>query len=371
MSSCNADECTGAILEMSRIEKFSKIFSELERCKEDVQKQKILEMNKLIVDMDKEEFETIFTVHSCNKIHKIIREKKLTLVNAIVLLKHIGCCKVLKRIWIDYFEESSLNRRFKKMIIDEKKKKEKDDYFLVDLCECYLVLFDNFSSKLISIRAPCLLKVALNKEKFREIQKEAETALLALSCIAEHQFPEQELHLNEIKEIIKYHQVQHNLTQLAYQSAWQFFINRLYFNENLEEVIVNELHLAEEARKELDELSKCVDWKRKKDVRGKEKKEEIALLRWLQALVVFLSSSKLWNDEFAELIGSIVQVFRFAKDNYEEIGERCINILLKEAFESFYVKVEDFLKEGAFDVLERISQSTLNDEITISCLQFY
>ncbi|KAH7820362.1 uncharacterized protein MONOS_2267 [Monocercomonoides exilis] len=151
----------------------------------------------------------------------------------------------------------------REMIIDEneKKKDEKDERLLIDLCECYLTLGYDFPYELHSICVPCLLKTALKKEESKETQNETEMALLALSkavCC----FIEQELNLNEIKEIIKYHQGHRNLTQLAYQSAWLFLMDRFLY-ENVEEVIANELHLAREAARELEELTRCVNWKKK------------------------------------------------------------------------------------------------------------
>ncbi|KAH7828412.1 uncharacterized protein MONOS_15190 [Monocercomonoides exilis] len=105
----------------------------------------------------------------------------------------------------------------------------------------------------------CLLKVTLKKEEDEETQKEVEMALLALSCIYSHYEIEQKQYLNEIKEIIHYHQEHHNLTRLAYLYAWEFLILRLNTDKSLNEVIVNELHFIREARREIEDLSKCVD----------------------------------------------------------------------------------------------------------------
>eukprot|EP00770_Monocercomonoides_exilis_P002805 MONOS_2787.1-p1 / transcript=MONOS_2787.1 / gene=MONOS_2787 / organism=Monocercomonoides_exilis_PA203 / gene_product=unspecified product / transcript_product=unspecified product / location=Mono_scaffold00060:3828-4299(+) / protein_length=111 / sequence_SO=supercontig / SO=protein_coding / is_pseudo=false len=100
---------------------------------------------------------------------------------------------------------------------EEEKKEEKDEKLLVDLCECNLLLGSIFSSKLISICVPCLLKVASDKEENEEAQKEVEMALLALNNIGFCKV-EQELFLDKITEIIKYLQEHRNLTRLAYQS---------------------------------------------------------------------------------------------------------------------------------------------------------
>ncbi|KAH7830612.1 uncharacterized protein MONOS_17060 [Monocercomonoides exilis] len=164
------------------------------------------------------------------------------------------------------------------------------------------------TSKLLPIYMPRILKVALKKEESEEIQKEVEIALLALRNVDEAKM-KKERYLNEIKEIIKHHQEHHNLTRLAYLSAWEFFVNRFYRDKSLEEVFVNELHFVREARRELEELSNCVNWKRKKGENDgeKETKEEILLRRWLQALFSCFFTCELWNEEIVELLASTVK----------------------------------------------------------------
>ncbi|KAH7823793.1 uncharacterized protein MONOS_17582 [Monocercomonoides exilis] len=102
-----------------------------------------------------------------------------------------------------------------------------------------------------------LLKVAKRKEEDEETQKEAEMALMTLSHQNEYQSIEQKLYLNEIKEIIQYHQQHNNLTQLSYQSAWQFLIERLPQGSKLAKTTVNELHFVREATRGLNELIEC------------------------------------------------------------------------------------------------------------------
>ncbi|KAH7829798.1 uncharacterized protein MONOS_3341 [Monocercomonoides exilis] len=141
----------------------------------------------------------------------------------------------------------------KEMIIDEnEKKKEVNEKILTDLCESYLLLNRWPSSEMDSIIVPCLLKVASKKDETEEAQKEVEIALLALGNIG---FWEK-LYLNEITDIIKYHQEHQNLTRLAYQSAWGILIYGFTKVDSLEEVIVNELHFVREATRELEELTK-------------------------------------------------------------------------------------------------------------------
>eukprot|EP00770_Monocercomonoides_exilis_P002643 MONOS_2626.1-p1 / transcript=MONOS_2626.1 / gene=MONOS_2626 / organism=Monocercomonoides_exilis_PA203 / gene_product=unspecified product / transcript_product=unspecified product / location=Mono_scaffold00055:88926-89638(+) / protein_length=192 / sequence_SO=supercontig / SO=protein_coding / is_pseudo=false len=170
--------------EISATEKFLKYLNELVYCDEEGQKQEILEMNEIIDGMNNKEFNAAFTKGLFNKVHRMIEEKKISMTIAVELLKHIGYCKVLKRIWFRGFEESSLNQRFKQMIIEEdKKKEERNEKLLTDLCECHLLLNRRASSELFSIYVPYLLKVAMNKEESEENQKEVEMALLALSNV--------------------------------------------------------------------------------------------------------------------------------------------------------------------------------------------
>ncbi|KAH7828491.1 uncharacterized protein MONOS_13196 [Monocercomonoides exilis] len=260
----------------------------------------------------------------------MIDEKKINIGNIILLLKHIGYCKTLKRTSNSNFEHSSLGKRFEEMIVEEyKKKEERDERLLADLCECYLLLNGRVSLELLSICASCILKVALNKEENEKVQKEVEMALLASNCF-------------------------------GYHSAWKFLIDRLLNDRYLEEVFVNELHFVREARSELDELSKCIDWKAKEEGGGrKEKKEMDIILGWLQILEFFFSLCQLWNEEFAELVSSIVQVFRAAKDNYGEINDQCVHLLILTEDKR---GVKDLLNGGAVDAfMEEIIQSTLKD----------
>ncbi|KAH7815019.1 uncharacterized protein MONOS_14022 [Monocercomonoides exilis] len=256
----------------------------------------------------------------------------------------------------------------REMMIDEnKKKKEMNEKILTDLCECCLTLGFDFSFEFLSICVPCLLKAALKKEENEETQMEVEMALFALSSIGYCKVPK-EMYLSELKEIIQYHQEHHNLTQLAYQSAWQFLIRRILCDRNLEDVIVNELHFGREAARELKELTRNVDWKRgKEEEKEKETKEVIMTRRWIDIVDNYLIEFTLWKEEFVVLICSVVQVFRAAKDNNKEIRNQCIYLFRSAAF-NWNMKVEDLLKGGAVDaVLEEMKQSTLDDEVTFKC----
>ncbi|KAH7815980.1 uncharacterized protein MONOS_13777 [Monocercomonoides exilis] len=263
-------------------EKFTKLLDELEDCDGNEQKQNIEEMNGLMDELCEEEFRSVFTINNFDKIEKMIEEKKLTLENTMMLMKHIAYCNALAE--------------------------------------------------------------GLKKK----------------------------LYLKEIEEIVKYHQEHHNLTQIAYQIVWRFIITQFKIDYSLENVIVNELHFAREATRELNELSKCVDWKRKEEEEGEKKtEEENRMKRWIRTLGFFNQSCALWNNEFIGLIGSIVQVFQAAKKNHRESCKECI-FLFRNAAKSRAVKVEAFLKSGAIDVvLEEMKRSTLEDEVANEIFHFF
>ncbi|KAH7818884.1 uncharacterized protein MONOS_1744 [Monocercomonoides exilis] len=357
---------------MSITEKFTALFDGLEECDEEEQVQKIMEINGLIDEMNGKEFESIFTIELFNKIHQKIEKNSLSLVTATLLLKHVGRCKELKCFLCDSFDDSSLSESMKEMIINESEKKN-DEMLLIDLCECFTFLYIDFiPDEFRSIIVHCLLKAASKKEGNEETQKEVEMALLCLSCIDDGTEIEQGLYLNEITEIIKHHQEHHNLTRLANQSAWQFLMNRFYWDKNLEEVIVNELHFAREARRELEDLSKSVDWKKKEEGKGEnEAKEVLVIERWFDVISEFLNSYTLWDEELAGLIGSLVQMIRESRDNHKDICNRCLDSL-RCAAENRNVEIDVFLKEGTIVVFsEEMNQSTVNDDILWNCLLFF
>ncbi|KAH7818439.1 uncharacterized protein MONOS_18019 [Monocercomonoides exilis] len=386
---CNEDIFYNEAQERSLADKFSKLFSGLERCPESEQKRKIEEMNLMVEEMNKEEFKSIFTKELYDRISKMIEKKKITTNNALVLLKQVGYFNVLKTIWGSGFHYSELNNRVEKMIAEEnEKKEEKNEKLLVDLCECFLFLSCKFSKELLSICEPCLLKVTLRKEENNEAQKEVEIALLALSCVHGDHPIEQKLYLNEIKEIIKYHQDYRCLTCLSYESAWEyltqkfndskfkgsFFVDewRRAREESLEEVILNELHFAREATRELEELMKFVDWKREKEEerRGKEVKEVLVTRRWLHTLWIFFRNFRFWKEEFAELIGIIVRVYRASRINCKVINCQCIR-LFEAVTGDRDATIEDLLKSGIVSFfLEELQQSTIKSSMTCQSLTF-
>ncbi|KAH7814898.1 uncharacterized protein MONOS_18383 [Monocercomonoides exilis] len=373
MEMCDACKFSDDAQEPSLAEKYSKLLGQLEHSTESEQKQKIEEMNETVEKMNKKEFTSVFTEELFSKIRQMIEEKKLSIDNALVLLKHVGYFNMLNGMWNFYFDNSMLSIRLQKMIINENNKKEgKNEKLLIDLCECNFMLYnDNTSDELVSIIVLYLMKAALKKEENEEIKKEVEMALFALSKIGYHEI-NKELYLNEIKEIIKYHQEHHNLTRLTYQSAWKFLTIRFYCDKSLEAVILYELHFAREAIRELEELTKWVNWKKIEEEMSKEEANEVLVIRrWIGTLEIYFSCCLLRNEEYVGLFGSVVRVFRAAKENHKEIFEKCIDLLI-EATEKRAVIIDGLLKSGAIDaVLEEIQWTILNDTMIFQSLRLF
>eukprot|EP00770_Monocercomonoides_exilis_P004898 MONOS_4874.1-p1 / transcript=MONOS_4874.1 / gene=MONOS_4874 / organism=Monocercomonoides_exilis_PA203 / gene_product=unspecified product / transcript_product=unspecified product / location=Mono_scaffold00136:26190-27506(-) / protein_length=368 / sequence_SO=supercontig / SO=protein_coding / is_pseudo=false len=330
-------------------EMFVRLLGELKDSNKNEQKQIIEEVNGILDEMERKELESVLSDELSNKIHKMIKEKKLSMENAILLLKHIGYLKTLKRINIYDFEKISLGERIDKMNAEEEEKKEeKNKKLLADLCECYLLLTYRPSYEFISASCIlCILKVASRKDETEEVQKDVEIALLALRYISQYFKVPEELYLNEIREIIKYHQKHHNLTSLAYQSAWQFLVNRMVYDNSPVEVIANELHFAREAISELEELTKCIDWKKNGD-QMKEMEEENLLEKWITTLNIYFRGCEIRKKEHVVLIESIIQMLRAAKDYCSGISEKCIELLITVSYNTS-VEIEDLLKCGAVE----------------------
>ncbi|KAH7828041.1 uncharacterized protein MONOS_9338 [Monocercomonoides exilis] len=141
--------------------------------------------------------------------------------------------------------------------------------------------------------------------------------------------------------------------------------------DRLEDTVANELHFVGEAARELEELARCIDWKKKEEMNKEEAKEEFALTKWDETIVIYFFRCELWNEELVELFRSMVRVFRAARENKREISYKCI-YTLRNAAERRVVKVEDLLKGEAVDaVLEEIQRQTLNEGRTNECFQFF
>eukprot|EP00770_Monocercomonoides_exilis_P015864 MONOS_15815.1-p1 / transcript=MONOS_15815.1 / gene=MONOS_15815 / organism=Monocercomonoides_exilis_PA203 / gene_product=unspecified product / transcript_product=unspecified product / location=Mono_scaffold01363:1575-2246(-) / protein_length=224 / sequence_SO=supercontig / SO=protein_coding / is_pseudo=false len=129
----------------------------------------------------------------------------------------------------------------------------------------------------------------------------------------------------------------------------QFLMFRIFYERSLEEVFMNELHFVREARRELEELTRCVDWKRKEgenEIRGKDTKEVMELRKCIETVGVFLYEYRLRTEEYAVLIGCIIQILQAAKDNHREVEGRCTE-LLKHASRNAAVEIDDLLESGA------------------------
>ncbi|KAH7818671.1 uncharacterized protein MONOS_18670 [Monocercomonoides exilis] len=360
---------------MNVADSFYELFSKLKDCNDAEQKQIIDEMNQVMDKMNKKEFNTVFTIDTFEKFFKMIEEKKLSIGNAILLLNHMRYCKAQEDTHINSFANSMFDKNFDLMIVKEEKKNEgEDEILLIDLCRSFLLLHDEHT--VFFFRPACihfLLKVALNKEESEKDQKKVEMVFLALSNICELEDLRQELYLNEIKEIIQYHQEHRNLIQLVYWSVWRFLINRFYSDITLEGVIVNDLCLGREAIGEIEELSKNVDWKKKEDEMSKETepKELLMINRWLDSLAYFFKYSQFGCKENAELIACVVTLCRKSFDYFKEISFRSISLFDAMISEST-VSISDLQQNGVFDIaLKIIQQSTLNDDSMEICIDFF
>ncbi|KAH7821770.1 uncharacterized protein MONOS_18639 [Monocercomonoides exilis] len=321
--------------------------------------------------MDKEELDLrILQEDTLNKIGKMIEKEEIQLKNACILLKHVGYCMVLKEIDYECFRKSSLRYEFEKMIFKEYgKKDEKNEMLLVDLCECYLLFHGrNLRKELLLICLRCLLKAALNKEESKEAQRNVEIALLAMSNINSGEIIGKELYLNEIKEIIEYHQRNCNLTHLAYQSAWSFLFCRLFANSKLLDDFVNILHFAREATRELSALRRKVDWKAsRKEL--KHMKNAIIVKRWCKlslSAIIYLQ-----RGEVAELIECVVSVCKSANNKRRDIIKEFISTIEELMITTRESSIILLLRGGVIGViLEDISQTTTKKEEIFNFLKF-
>ncbi|KAH7829489.1 uncharacterized protein MONOS_18562 [Monocercomonoides exilis] len=355
------------------VEKYTELFSELEHCNEDEQAHKIEKMIEMNNEMKEGNIITIFTTELFNQMDKMIEKRKLSLDNLLLLLKRVWSCKGLKHIWGQRFACSSLCKRFEKLIVDEEKKNEdKNEKHFIDLFECYISLNNCFPTELQTICMHFLLEIASNKGESEEIKKKVETALLTLSHIDEYYKIGQELYLNEIKDIIQYHQEHRNLSQLAYQSAWQFLIGRLFLDKNLRDTIANELSFVKEATKELNELAKSVNNKRKEEDKGEKEVKEVQIIRnWIYAINHFVLDYPFFDEKSVGMFCSLVGLCNAARENERELFRDCISLFETAAYNE-YSSIEVFSKSGVFDLcLDEIQQPTMEDKIIWSCLRFF
>ncbi|KAH7821084.1 uncharacterized protein MONOS_11455 [Monocercomonoides exilis] len=355
------------------IGKFISFGIKLPKLNEAEQKQKIMEMNGMIDEMNKNDLDYVMSVTLFGDINELINHDKMTAENATLFFRNMGYFKLLFLITDESFDVSSLGDIFRRMIFKEKRRKEeKNEKLLIDLIECFLSMTmesETFPKDVYSYCVSSLLNVAQIKEENEEAQKEVEMALLALSNINKHCRVEKELYLNEVTEIIKYHQDHHNLTRLAYQSVWQFLGNRLDTDKSLNEVIVNELHFGKEAKRELEELSKCVNWKKEKE-NWKEQKEVSVMKRWINTISNMPLHYRTLKGKFDELICCLVKLCRASRNDEPELSDAIIKYFHRQVYLSIY----DFsILESDILVLflEDIQQSTLKKTISSESLELF
>ncbi|KAH7816624.1 uncharacterized protein MONOS_18207 [Monocercomonoides exilis] len=363
------------IEKMPLTNKFWKTFLELEDCITTVQEQKIEELNELVNSMNEKELKYIYVKELFWRVDRMIREEKMTLENAILLLKQVGYWKVLKIKDVKNHTGRHLRERLKHMIYEEEKKEEKNEKKLIDLCECFQLISDknwaaNQNSLLISIFITCLLKVALKKEINEETQKEVELALLALGDIDANTKANKEQYLDEITEIIEYHQEHHNLTRLAYQSAWGFLVDINDPSSELTYKITNKLHFAREATKELDELWKCADGKEKENDL-KNSKHTCIIERWGETIHSFLEKHRDCSETTEHLLLTVFKQMRATRDNYRDIFQKYI-IAFKILFQKGRYDARTLLKGGAVEYfLEETYRQTPDHVMCIYIFRFF
>ncbi|KAH7819195.1 uncharacterized protein MONOS_17966 [Monocercomonoides exilis] len=232
------------------------------------------------------------------------------------------------------------------MITEENDKKEqgKDEKLQLDLCECQM--------------SP---RLAINKEESEETQKEVEEALQALSSIGHFVYVHKGCYLNEITNIIKYHQEHNNLTRLAYQSAWGFLINRFFCEREIEEVILNEIHFMREATQELENLEHLVDWA-VKEKNEREWKNVLIIKRWMKTLHIFYKVNNGRLEENPGLFRCISRISKEVNGFQSDIVLKNV-IVMKDMATMGKMNIDDFLRAGAVDfIASGIDQLELENE---------
>ncbi|KAH7823466.1 uncharacterized protein MONOS_17606 [Monocercomonoides exilis] len=328
-------------------------------------------MNKLFEEMDCKEIHSEITSAVSFEISKMINEQKISLESAVSLLKQIGYRNLLKNIYIEKFASSLVNPVLTTMILNEIKRKEaNNEKLLVDLCECYLGLQHYYfiEENVLSTCISCLLKEALNKDESMKTQKEVEMALLSLSGIDASTKIKRKHYFEEITEIIEYHQEHHNLTHLAYQSAWMFLIDRLICEKEFGGTVVNKLHFAREAVKELDYLKGCVDWK-KREKSFIKAKEMWIIQRWNAVLRKCFNYLQFYDGVDATFVACIINVCEAAKKKYIDMFYEYLSLLKRM---DNIKSMDCLLRGGAVDYfLVNIFQSTFDRELTKFSLNFF
>ncbi|KAH7818471.1 uncharacterized protein MONOS_4669 [Monocercomonoides exilis] len=321
-------------------------------------------MNALIGEMEWKELDSILTKETFDKIDKLMGNRKLSTKAAVLLLKNIGFCNVMKDLWTSSFCRSLLFQRIEEMIYNEgTKMKRKNEKLLADLCESYLLLHfvDNCVQKdLLSICIRCLLNVGAREVKGKEAQNEAEIALLALSNIFCHVKIREVLYWKEISRIIQFHQEHHNLTLLAYQSAWLIFI----FGTEDEELFINaarNLDFVNEATKELEELERVVE-RKKAEEKTRGMNEICIFKRWLITANHYFSLDPHYEANNVQFIARVVRMCSSIAKNQRDAHLLCMNVLMQMT-EKGDVSVADLVKGGVVDFCLKELKEKKRDEM--------
>ncbi|KAH7822671.1 uncharacterized protein MONOS_10738 [Monocercomonoides exilis] len=317
----------GEVLQWKKVRMFYETLSQLNSCNAVEQAMKIEDVKGMLFKMNENELFSILSKDAFNELCKMMVEEKISVENAVMLLRHMGYRKSLSESWTKCFNRSMLCKYVERMIVEEEEGKDEwKKNLAIGLCECFLFLFDwrrCMPKKVLHKSVTLLLNFASNKEEIVNCQKDVEMALLALSCIAFNEDVKAELYLNKIIEIIKYHQENWNLTRLAYQSIWKFFIDRLFKEGKLASVAVNELHFFEESSRELEELERSVG-KKKREKQGEVEAEEVWIIKkWCRTLETYFRYCPMWSKERTEPLSSIVKLCRASKKYCSEISIEC------------------------------------------------
>ncbi|KAH7832412.1 uncharacterized protein MONOS_9324 [Monocercomonoides exilis] len=329
-------------------------------------------MNEQVEKMNYRELESILIDKVYFEVDKNIEEKRLSVENALLLLKQLGFNKKLKWNENMNYDYSVLRVRFESMIDKEdQKKEEKNERLLLDLCESHILLSERYISR-ESLKAclHCIMNVVLKKEENEEMKKDVEIALLGLSNSHILTEAENELDLYKITEIIKIHQHHRNLSLASFLSAFKIFVEMAPTKKELIEIYLSELHFVREAAKELEELVKRTN-ERKEGEKFDEMIEMIIIKKWCNMLQMYFAYCDYSEAECVGLIAALVQLFRAAKDASSDLSKQCINLFASMA-DKEGLRIEDLLRGGAVDVVIKVlSQLTFEDMPILNCLCFF
>eukprot|EP00770_Monocercomonoides_exilis_P001998 MONOS_1983.1-p1 / transcript=MONOS_1983.1 / gene=MONOS_1983 / organism=Monocercomonoides_exilis_PA203 / gene_product=unspecified product / transcript_product=unspecified product / location=Mono_scaffold00038:66980-68247(-) / protein_length=403 / sequence_SO=supercontig / SO=protein_coding / is_pseudo=false len=328
-------------------------------------------MNLMFGKMDRDELDAILSLKTFNEIDRMIEEKKLSIENALLLLKHLAHYKMMTYVYVESFPHSSLCYTLEKLIFDEmNKKEEKNVKLLADLCACFFTMNDERAyDEPVPAFASYLLNVVLNKKENEEVQNEEEFAFPTLSN-ARQVVKGNECRSNEISETVRYQKDHHNLAHLACESSWRVLIEQSMIRIRFEKADFGELKFVDDATRELDELERKMDWK-KKEGEVKEINEVLMIMRWCYDIGKYFLVSQLNRNEFSQLIKSAERMYKSARSNHADVLCHLIYVFEEIALRSG-PNIDCLLKEGVVDLmLEELNQPELKLILVHSCMTFF